>query len=126
MSYRWISTTFGTVPSPTAPLPDLREALTVVWLRKWSIRAITPLLAVVRATLKPFMQADATLQSIARTPFQGQFAYIATMVIGVTYVRYSLDWRQSKSARRLAGCALRARAAVDGASTTRDVGGQSG
>jgi O-antigen ligase len=46
--------------------------------------------AVVTAILQPFLHADATFESIARTPFQGQFAYIAAMAFGVSYVRYSL------------------------------------
>ena len=46
--------------------------------------------ALVTAILQPFVRADATFESIASTPFQGQFAYIAAMAFGVSYVRYSL------------------------------------
>jgi hypothetical protein len=57
--------------------------------------------AVVTAVLQPFVHADATFESIARTPFQGQFAYIAAMAFGVSYVRYSLATGESR--RRLDG-----------------------
>jgi O-antigen ligase len=57
--------------------------------------------AVVTAILQPFVRADATFQSIARTPFQGQFAYVAAMALGVSYVRYSLATGGSR--RRLDG-----------------------
>jgi O-antigen ligase len=57
--------------------------------------------AVVTAVLQPFVHADATFESIARTPFQGQFAYIAAMAFGVSYVRYSLATAESR--RRLDG-----------------------
>jgi O-antigen ligase len=57
--------------------------------------------AVVTAILQPFIHADATFESIARTPFQGQFAYIAAMAFGVSYVRYSLATGESR--RRLDG-----------------------
>jgi O-antigen ligase len=56
--------------------------------------------AVVTAILQPFVHA-ATFESIARTPFQGQFAYIAAMAFGVSYVRYSLATGVSR--RRLDG-----------------------
>jgi O-antigen ligase len=57
--------------------------------------------AVVTAILQPFVRSDATFESIARTPFQGQFAYIAAMAFGVSYVRYSLTTGGSR--RRLDG-----------------------
>jgi O-antigen ligase len=57
--------------------------------------------AVVAAILQPFVHPDATFESIARTSFQGQFAYIAAMAFGVSYVRYSLATGESR--RRLDG-----------------------
>jgi O-antigen ligase len=57
--------------------------------------------AVVTAILQPFVYANATFESIARTPFQGQFAYIAAMAFGVSYVRYSLAPGENR--RRLDG-----------------------
>jgi O-antigen ligase len=57
--------------------------------------------AVVTAILQPFVHADASFESITRTPFQGQFAYIAAMAFGVSYVRYSLATGESR--RRLDG-----------------------
>jgi hypothetical protein len=57
--------------------------------------------AVVTTILQPFIRADATFESIATTPFQGQFAYIAAMAFGVSYVRYSLATGESR--RRLDG-----------------------
>jgi O-antigen ligase len=55
--------------------------------------------AVATAILQPFVRADATFQSIAATPFQGQFAYIAAMAFGVSYVRYSLATGESRRRR---------------------------
>jgi O-antigen ligase len=57
--------------------------------------------AVVTAILQPFVHADASFESITRTPFQGQFSYIAAMAFGVSYVRYSLATGESR--RRLDG-----------------------
>jgi len=54
--------------------------------------------AVVMAILQPFVNADTTFESVAHTPFQGQFAYIAAMAFGVSYVRYSLATGGSRRA----------------------------
>jgi len=54
--------------------------------------------AVVMAILQPFVNADTTFESVAHTPFQGQFAYIAAMAFGVSHVRYSLATGGSRRA----------------------------
>jgi O-antigen ligase len=42
------------------------------------------------AILQPFVGTITSFETIAYNPFRGQFAYLATMAFGMTYVRFSL------------------------------------
>jgi len=45
----------------------------------------------VAVVLQPFVSADTTFDQFTQTPYQGQFAYLAAMGFGVSYVRFSLS-----------------------------------